>query len=195
MWFRLRNTASRGRVPEPRRNRRRRRCRTSREARRSFVITYLAPAPAFLPTLRRITSSEYLMPLPLYGSGSRSARSLAAVRQREHHRMRVAQRQGDRLTLDLRSVADADDVELSLEAVLDAVHHVRHQRAGQTVQRADPAIVAGAGDHELIVLELRAEPRRDGLRQLALGPFGAHGGAVDLDLHSLRDGDGLSADP
>src|SRR6266478_2277174 len=36
-------------------------------------------APAFLPTFRRMYSSEYLMPLPLYGSGFRSARSLAAV--------------------------------------------------------------------------------------------------------------------
>src|SRR5262249_44070627 len=40
---------------------------------------HLAPAPAFLPTFRRTTSPAYLMPLPLYGSGSRSARSLAAV--------------------------------------------------------------------------------------------------------------------
>src|SRR5215467_4688114 len=36
-------------------------------------------APAFLPTLRRIYSSAYLMPLPLYGSGFLSARSFAAV--------------------------------------------------------------------------------------------------------------------
>src|SRR5436189_5316888 len=36
-------------------------------------------APAFLPTLRRTYSPEYRMPLPLYGSGLRSARSLAAV--------------------------------------------------------------------------------------------------------------------
>src|SRR5262245_43789525 len=40
---------------------------------------HLAPAPAFLPTFRRTTSLAYLMPLPLYGSGSRSARSFAAV--------------------------------------------------------------------------------------------------------------------
>src|SRR5881296_3250246 len=40
---------------------------------------HLAPAPAFLPTFRRITSFAYLMPLPLYGSGFRSARSFAAV--------------------------------------------------------------------------------------------------------------------
>src|SRR5713101_1652696 len=42
----------------------------------------LAPhhfAPAFLPTFRRMYSSAYLMPLPLYGSGFRRARSLAAV--------------------------------------------------------------------------------------------------------------------
>src|SRR5882672_2840670 len=44
-----------------------------------FLRDHLAPAPAFLPTLRRITSSEYLIPLPLYGSGSRRARSFAAV--------------------------------------------------------------------------------------------------------------------
>src|SRR5438876_3363345 len=35
-------------------------------------------APAFLPTLRRMCSSAYLMPLPLYGSGLRSPRRLAA---------------------------------------------------------------------------------------------------------------------
>src|SRR4029453_13817833 len=35
--------------------------------------------PAFLPTFRRMYSSAYLMPLPLYGSGLRRARSLAAV--------------------------------------------------------------------------------------------------------------------
>src|SRR5262249_14325582 len=36
-------------------------------------------AHAFLPTFRRMCSSAFFMPLPLYGSGLRSARSLAAV--------------------------------------------------------------------------------------------------------------------
>src|SRR5436853_469828 len=40
---------------------------------------HFAAAPAFLPTLRRTTSSAYLMPLPLYGSGLRSMRSFEAV--------------------------------------------------------------------------------------------------------------------
>src|SRR5215468_10630653 len=38
---------------------------------------YLPAAPAALPALRRICSPAYLMPLPLYGSGGRSARICA----------------------------------------------------------------------------------------------------------------------
>src|SRR5687767_10260180 len=37
---------------------------------------YAAPV---LPTLRLMVSSRYLMPLPLYGSGGRNDRTLAAV--------------------------------------------------------------------------------------------------------------------
>ena len=37
-------------------------------------------AAPVLPSLRRMISFAYLMPLPLYGSGGRSARILAAVR-------------------------------------------------------------------------------------------------------------------
>src|SRR5437879_4700750 len=44
-----------------------------------LLYDHFAPAPAFLPTLRRTTSSAYLMPLPLYGSGLRNMRSFAAV--------------------------------------------------------------------------------------------------------------------
>src|SRR5207302_5082952 len=47
--------------------------------RASFASDHFAPAPAFLPTLRRTTSSAYLIPLPLYGSGLRNIRSVAAV--------------------------------------------------------------------------------------------------------------------
>src|SRR5204862_4625885 len=35
--------------------------------------------PAVLPALRRIVSSTYLMPLPLYGSGGRKLRILAVA--------------------------------------------------------------------------------------------------------------------
>src|SRR5437868_6261811 len=36
--------------------------------------------PAALPSLRRIVSSRYFTPLPLYGSGGRKLRTLAAAR-------------------------------------------------------------------------------------------------------------------
>src|SRR5438445_727669 len=58
---------------------------------------------------------------------------------------------------------------------------------------AKPVVAAGA--HELVALELRAEPRRDRLHQLALRSLGPHGGAVDLHLPSLGNAHWLSADP
>ena len=102
------------------------------------------------------------MPLPLYGSGSRSERISAAVCPTfclsmpvmvmwpvlastamsmpsgigEAHRMRVAELEDDFLPLDLGAVADADDVELALEAFGDAADVVRHQRAHQAVEGA-----------------------------------------------------------
>ena len=51
--------------------RRRARCRRAHQRARS--------APAALPAFRRIVSSAYLTPLPLYGSGGRSSRIAAAA--------------------------------------------------------------------------------------------------------------------
>ena len=102
------------------------------------------------------------MPLPLYGSGSRSERISAAVCPTfclsmpvmvmwpvlastamsmpsgigEAHRMRVAELEDDFLPLDLGAVADADDVELALEAFAHAADVVRHERAHQAVEGA-----------------------------------------------------------
>ena len=47
--------------------------------RRRMTVTAAAYAVPVLPSLRRTFSSAYLMPLPLYGSGGRSARIFAAV--------------------------------------------------------------------------------------------------------------------
>ena len=108
--------------------------------------------------------------------------------------MRVAEGELDGLALHLGPVADADDLQLALEAVLHPVHHVGDQRAGQAVQRAHLALVAAALDHHGAVHHLGDEAGRNGLGQLALGALGAHGGALHLDLHALRDLDGLLAD-
>ena len=52
----------------------------------------------------------------------------------EHHRVRVAEREDHLLALHLGAVADADDVELALEAVGHAGHGVGHQAARQAVE-------------------------------------------------------------
>ena len=60
---------------------------------------YLPPAPAALPALRRMRSSAYLMPFPLYGSGGRSARICAA--HLAEHLPVVALERHDHLPVDL----------------------------------------------------------------------------------------------
>ena len=96
--------------------------------------------PAVLPALRRIVSSMYLMPLPLYGSGGRKLRIFAAAppssclsmpREDQHvlvrlgrdalgqlvlDRVREPERERDARALDLGLVADAVDLELAGEA-------------------------------------------------------------------------------
>src|SRR5262245_52464156 len=107
MWRVLRNTASRGRSAVPSIRFRSERCRflrpsflkltstnmirfllslsheSGRGSGRGFLIPYPPPPPPpvapALPTFFLITSSTYLTPLPLYGSGGRSSRTLAAV--------------------------------------------------------------------------------------------------------------------
>ena len=64
-------------------------------------------------------------------------------------RMRIAQREGRDLALDVGAVADADDVQLAREPARDALHRVRRQRARQPVQRR--MLVGVALDFELAV--------------------------------------------
>src|SRR5207248_8512206 len=118
-----------------------------------------------------------------------------ALGQRKDDGVGVAQRELDGPALQLRAIADPDDLELPLEAVLDAADHVGDERPREAVERAHLAVVSRPGDDEHVVLHLRAEPRGDRLGELALGTLGSAGRAVHLDLHALRDGDGFPADP
>ena len=54
------------------------------------------------------------------------------------------------LALHLHTVADAVDVQLLLEALRDADHHVVDERTGQAVQRAVFLFVVRAGDEDLV---------------------------------------------
>ena len=86
----------------------------------------------------------------------------------EHHRVRVAQREHDLLALLLGAIADADDVELLLEAIGDAGDGVGHQRARQAVELAQRLVVADQARRELAVGQGEGDARRQRLTQLAL---------------------------
>src|SRR6202030_1574350 len=51
----------------------------------------------------------------------------------EFDRVRLAEREGDHFAFELCAVADADDVEILLEAGGDAGNRIGHQSAGQAV--------------------------------------------------------------
>src|SRR5439155_218342 len=82
---------------------------------------------------------------------------------------------------DLATVADADDLELPLEGRLHARHHVLDQRPREAVEGADLTVLVRARDDDLVAVDLRAEPRRQGLDQPAIGALGAHPSVDDLN--------------
>src|SRR3954468_4282554 len=80
-----------------------------------------------------------------------------------------------------RAVADTLDLEALLEALRDALDHVRDQRPRQAVQRAIlPALGrARDRDHALVLRDLHA--LRDALAQLALRAGDGHAAGIDRD--------------
>src|SRR5260221_12399526 len=106
--------------------------------------------------------------------------------------MRLAERESNRFALQLRTVADADDVQVLLEALRDAVHRVGEQRASKPVQR--PMIFGGAlGDeHAVFLLEGDAVGHTDG--ELALGALHFDFPVLQGDFHALRNRNWFVAD-
>ena len=159
------------------------------------------------------------MPLPLYGSGLRTLRTLGGeladgllvgaghvdlVDAFELHRhvrrgsprvtVGVADRQHEVLALLLGLVADALDFQRLLVAVGHAFDHVRQQRAGQAVQRLALLLVVGAGDDQVAVLRwLDLDQRVHVQLELALGALDGDVLVLDRDLR-LADGDGFFSD-
>src|SRR5262249_40655699 len=108
--------------------------------------------------------------------------------------MRIAESKLDVLALHLGAIADAHDLELALEAFLDAVDHVRDERAHEAVQRTHGTVVGAARDGHHVVRETHGEAARHGLTELALRSLRANGLALHGHLDPLRDGDGLLTD-
>src|SRR5215208_1148879 len=109
-------------------------------------------------------------------------------------RVRIAERQDELAALQLSAVADALDLQALLEAVGDALDHVRDQAAREPVQRAVLAAVGRSRHADLAVVLLDPDLARHALLELALGPLHLHELGLDRDLHPIGDGDRLSAD-
>ena len=132
------------------------------------------------------------MPLPLYGSGGRTLRISAAVcpticlsmpltmisvgvgtskempaRGVIDDRMRVADGELEVLAAERGAVADALDLQALLEALRDALDHVRDQRTREPVERAVGTAVARPRDDDRVVLLLDLHPQRHLLAELA----------------------------
>src|SRR5687767_15946154 len=128
------------------------RARVARRRRRSFFVSFMAllllaylhhdllagVAHALaLVGLRRAVSADHrrdladLVAVDALHDDLGLARRLYrdALRHREVHRVREAEREVQALALDRRAVADADQFELALEAPGDARDHVREVRA------------------------------------------------------------------
>ncbi len=148
-------------------------------------------------------------PFCLYGSGGRSARRFAATwptwpllaprdgqvrllfhgdrdpfRNRKLDRVRVAERQHYILALYFSAVADADDVEILLEAGGDAGDRIGNQRAGKPVQRA--LIIGGALGRQDAILLFEGDAGRHRHVELALGALHFHFVGLDVDFHARR---------
>src|SRR4051812_22516641 len=87
-------------------------------------------------------------------------RDVDARRNIEHHRVRVAEREDHLLALQLRAVADADDVELAFEAVGDARDSIGHQTARQAVELAELRIVGLQLRYQVPIFEREGDAGR-----------------------------------
>ena len=106
-------------------------------------------------------------------------RDLCAFRDRDFHvrgdlekdRMRFAEAEVKLLTLDCRFEADALDLELFLEALVDASDHIGDERAGKAVKGLDLAAFAVPVEGNSAALHAGADGFRKGPGELAFRPF------------------------
>ena len=97
--------------------------------------------------------------------------------------------------LELGAVADALDLEGLGEAVGDAHDHVVQERAGEAVEGAVGARIAGARDDHLRFFHGKSDIAGEGALELALRTLDGDLVAIgDGDLDTAGDGNGLLAD-
>src|SRR5262249_16286149 len=108
-------------------------------------------------------------------------RHVDALRDVEHDGVGVPERKNHLLALEFRAVADADDVEFLLEALGDAKHGVRDERAGKAMELSEARILSRASRFQMTVGQLEVDTRRKRLPHLALRSLHVDGAVDDLD--------------
>src|SRR5512139_512767 len=133
---------------------------------------------------------------PCYGTKKRPPGNIIvmSVGRLERHRMGEAERQFERLALEVRAVADALDLQAPLEAVGDALDHVGDQAPGEPVEGTVLAAVGGTVDGQGAVLDRHLHVAVDVLAELALRALDADRAGPDVDLDAIGDLDWLSSD-
>src|SRR5512140_1564244 len=124
----------------------------------------------------------------------RSDGYLDALGHRKRDLVREPDAEHDVVPLDLGLEADADEVDLPLEAVRHAEDRVLKERAVQSVESLVLLLLAAAHEAQETVLLLDGHARENRRHDGALRPLDRDGRARDLDVHSLGNGDGFLTD-
>src|SRR5438105_969511 len=110
-------------------------------------------------------------------------------------RMRVAERQLQLLARERRPVAGAADLEVAGVSRRDTGHHVREQRARQTVKGLRLLALVRPHDRERAIGPIHLDEGVERAPELALGSLHRDLLAVHGDVDSLRERDGKLSDP
>jgi hypothetical protein len=114
--------------------------------------------------------------------------------RRDAHGVREADLELEVVARECGAVADALDLQLLLEALGDALDHVRDQRARQAVERAILAALGRPRDRDRAVLLRDLHALRHFLAKLALRARHRHAARVDRDDDACRNFDGPFTD-
>ena len=106
-------------------------------------------------------------------------------------RMRIPQREDDRVFPLLRAIADADDLQILREAFRHTPNRVRNESARQAVKCPLGTAVTGTNGDELFVFLFPLDARRNQIRDCSFWPCDDDGVGLDVDLHFVRDRNGF----
>src|SRR6201996_9545009 len=149
---------------------------------------------ASLADIRRDLADELLVDATNDDLGRLRHLEIDSLRRLDRDRVGEAERQLEVFPFQRGAVADALDLEALLEAVGDALDHVRDQRAGEPVEGAVLAAIGRPGDEDRALLLGHGHVLGVGLRELAFRPFDDDVARGDRHRHGVGDRYRFSSD-